>query len=273
MRTANIIRKFATAKSTATASARTSAISSNSIRIPSFRTFASQHWSCFRGCGLLNFSPSISAFKAMSGSSSPVRLARLQSTAFTTSRNFFGTSILEARTLKSNWKQRNERCANADPDVKELIRSMNKKIFQLGNGGLWREILKLYQEQKQDFRAANHATVMSELASIRPMRTNDPLFETFLADTNAKIQLFGIKWLGDAPTLSTIVHAIAKMRLDPKRNGTARQIMSFAGDKKTLLWLFENGDSLSISNCVWAFAKLGIKSPDLFQMLDRRADW
>jgi hypothetical protein len=259
MRTAKIIRKFATGTRTGTA------ISIHSVRrLSSFRTLISQDWRSFHGFEVAN----------SSGSLSHERSYRLQSTSsvVTKSRHFHSSSILEEQ--KANLKQSTKTGTKPDQNAKSLAISINKQIVALGKGGQWREILTLYQAQEKNFNAVNYTTVMSQLARIHQVQQDDPLFEIFLFHLNAKIVEFGLDWLGkDARSLSTIVYAVAKMKLLPQHNSTAKQIMTFLGDKRTAKWLMEHGNPQDIAHCIWACGTLGIEAPNLFQLLDKRAPW
>ena len=37
-------------------------------------------------------------------------------------------------------------------------------------------------------------------------------------------------------------------------------------------WFLDNANPQEIANCVWACGKLGIKSPNLFRLMDKRAE-
>ena len=299
MRMATIIRQFATGMRTSTAEESTAAsLSSYYIRIPSFRTFASQPWRCCRGYGLLNFSPSISRFK-ISGFFARISLVRSQSTTagFTISssrqsyipskradqkskpkskskpkeHNQQGATLDEHNQQGAIPDEHNQQVVKSDEDAIALSKTINKTIMKLGKKGLWIEILNLYRDQKHDFNATNHATAMSQLGRIRLVEKDDPLFESFLAGINAKLHDFGIPWLGEARVLAAIVHGFAKMGLS-EENSSVKQIMAFMGEVETAEWLFQDGSPQSISNCVWACGKLGIKCQNLFKVLDEGSE-
>jgi hypothetical protein len=190
---------------------------------------------------------------------------------FTQSRHFYDTSILDEQ--QSNSKQRNKIRARLANNAKSLAISINTQIIALGKEDRWIDILNLYQKEKQNFNAVNYSTVMSQLARIRQMPKDDPLFESFLDDLSAKLYECGINWLGDVRHLLTTVHAFMKMGLQPNRNSSVNQIMTFVAEAETAEWLVKNGTPQSIANCVWACGKLGIEAPKLFELLDERAEW
>ncbi|KAI2493157.1 hypothetical protein MHU86_21380 [Fragilaria crotonensis] len=246
MRTATIIRRLAAGTRARTATCF------HSVRHSSFRTVRSQNWRDFHGYGMVNFSPSISF--ATSGSLlEKTRTARFHGTPsmLAESRYFLEISILEE--LKSQMQHYDRGGTTPDQSAKALAISINKQIVALGKDGQWNEILNLYQKQKKNFNAVNYATVMSQLARIREVRQDDPLFEQFLADLNAKLHELGIQWLGGVRPLSTIVYAVGKMGLLPERNSSAKQIMAFLEDRKTAEWLMENGNPQDVANCAWAW--------------------
>ncbi|KAI2491572.1 hypothetical protein MHU86_22977 [Fragilaria crotonensis] len=266
MRAAMIIRRIATG----TRAGPTPSFYSN--RIPSSRTFALVHWRCFHGCGrgTTNCPPTISL--QTSGCLSRIRTTPLKSTGFTGYRRYFGsTSILEDQGMQS--KSSGIGGKKPEQNAKSLAISINKRIVELGKDGHWRQILNLYEKQKNDFNAVNYSTAMSQLARIRQAQKDDPLFEEFLADLSSKLNKNGIIWAGDVRQLSTVVHAVAKMRLQPKHNASANGIMAFMVESEIVDWIFENGKPQEIANCVWACGALGIEAPALFNLLDQKADW
>ena len=98
------------------------------------------------------------------------------------------------------------------------------------------------------------------------MQTADPLFKGFLDDLSVKLHDRGIAGLGKSPQgLATIIHAIAKMKLPTHGNSSVMNMMRFMEDGKTTKWLFKNGNTQDVANCVWACGSLGIESPNLFQ--------
>ena len=109
--------------------------------------------------------------------------------------------------------------------------------------------MNLYQQQKQDFNASNHVTVMSKLSRIRQMRKDDPLFEAFLADTNAKLQ-FWDQMVGSWKVLVRRDYrpCYCENGTGTKRNVVARQIMAFMEDRDHVDCLFENGDTQCITS-------------------------
>lgn len=110
---------------------------------------------------------------------------------------------------------------------------------------------------------------MSQLGRIRKVRKDDPLLRAFVDDLREKLHTDGIAWIGNARPLMTIVHAIAKMGLNS--NSSAMTIMQLVDHGETAEWLVDTGDLQGIANCVWACGTLRIQSPNLFQMLDKRA--
>jgi hypothetical protein len=44
--------------------------------------------------------------------------------------------------------------------------SINTEIVALGRDGKWKDVLSLYEDQKEHFYTVNHATVMSQLGRI-----------------------------------------------------------------------------------------------------------
>lgn len=202
---------------------------------------------------------------------------------FAQSRQFHASSILGR--YKANSERRKQQRARAlaeeeesklrqpEPDPKEVEQSINNQILALGKDGQWREILKMYQDQKENFNVSNYSTVMSHLAHNQQVRRNDRLVEAFMADLNTRLQEHGIPWLGGVRHLSTIVHAVAKLGIHPQRNSNAKGIMTFMAEDETAEWLFQNKEPRGVANCVWACAKLGVQAPKLFQLLDQHADW
>lgn len=242
------------------------AVSFHSFRFPSFRLFASQHWRCFHGYGLVNVSPPF--LLESSGTFSRERTGCLRSTVFTESRQFHATSSRNGDNQKSRWKQ-----PEPDRKARTLAILTNEKIIALGKDGRWREILILYHKEKYTINAINSSTVMSQLARIRQTRQDDPLFKLFLAHISTSIDEGGIKWLGDVRQLSNIVHAMAKMGLDLRLNSSANQIMTFMANSETVEWMFAKGTPQNITNSVWACGKLGVVAPNLFKALDEQVDW
>ena len=153
--------------------------------------------------------------------------------------------------------------------------SINKNIVALGRDGKWKDILSLYEDQKEHFCPVNYATVMSQLGRIRHMRKDDPLLKKFLADLSTKLHENGIKkWLPETRHVANIVHAIGKFRLPPNCNSSAMEIMRLVQEQETVEWIFEDGTTPQvIANCLWAYATLGIEAPNLFRVLDERAEW
>ncbi|KAI2495865.1 hypothetical protein MHU86_18646 [Fragilaria crotonensis] len=160
-----------------------------------------------------------------------------------------------------------------DRNAKSMSISINKKIITLGKAGKWKEILSLYQNQKQYFDPVNHATVMSQIARIRHLRNDDPLFEAFLSDLNTKLHVHGITWLGGTRELGNTVHAIAKMGLPLKADSIALHIMKLLDEPTTAEWMFEHGNPQEIANCFWACGRLKFECHDMFRLLDERSEW
>ena len=167
-----------------------------------------------------------------------------------------------------------QRGTKASQNARAKGQSINRSLINLGKAGKWKEILKLYHEEKQLFNPVNCSTMLAQLAQITQMRTDDRLFEEFLDDVSSTIQKHGIAWLGTTPReLATVVHAIAKLKLPLKVNQSAMKIVSFMGEEKTATWLFENGNTHDVSNCIWACGKLGVKVPNLFRLFEERCEW
>ena len=57
--------------------------------------------------------------------------------------------------------------------------SINKEIVALARDGKWKDILSVYEDQKEHFYPADYATVMSQLVLIRHMRKDDPLLRVY----------------------------------------------------------------------------------------------
>ena len=229
---------------------------------------ASQHWRYFHGHGMQNLSPSMLLAKSESSAREGlVRSKRYRHTSF--SSNLMGQDSKLQPQPKTQQKEFDQTGFNSN----QKSISINKTIVLLGKDGRWKEILTLYQDQKQHFNAINHATVMSQLGRIRQIKKEDPLFGAFLADLNTNLHTHGIKWMGGVREVANIVHAIGKVGLPQTSNGSALNILRLAGDAEAAEWLFDNGKQQEIANCVWAFGALGIKSPNLFRLLDQRAEW
>ena len=239
---------------------------------------------CTRGRGPTNLIPSglLTKFSGSYAREGMDRMDRMESITFTrriSSSSIFSDQISkpepETRRLygssECGAKPDKKATAKSTATAKSKARSINKQIVTLGRDGKWKDILILYKEEKQHFDAVNHATVMSQLGRIRQMRKDDPLFKAFLDDLSAKLHPSGIAWIAKTQTLANIVHAIAKIGL--KSNSIAMKIVRLVDDYETAEWLFDNGNSQEVANCVWACGKLGIKSPNLFQFLDQRAEW
>ena len=177
------------------------------------------------------------------------------------------------RPSPSSGLEDKKRVAKERQNAKGKAISINKDIIALAKAGKWKEMLTLYQEQKEDFNTVNYSTMMSKFWRIRQMRTNDPSFHRFLDELSATLNERGIAWLGTSSReLSTIVHAIAKMKLSLKGNSSAMNIFKFMEDAKTVQWLFDCNNAQHVSNCVWACGTLGLKSPNLFRLLDQRGE-
>ena len=175
-----------------------------SSHVPVYRSFASQQWrrSCINGRGLVHCSPSISL--EMSVPHTTVLDRHFSSSSNFKDNNSQTQSQTKSKPLHSNQRGRGRVGAKADPKAI----SINKEIVALGRDGKWKEILLLYQEQKQHFNPVNYATVMSQLGRIRRMRNDDPIFDVFLADLSSKLHGNGIRWLGDTRAVANVVHAI-----------------------------------------------------------------
>ena len=148
--------------------------------------------------------------------------------------------------------------------------NINKAIVQLGCDHKWKEMLSMYEKQKGSFSNINYATTMSQLGRIRSIRKDAPLLKAFLDDLSKKFDVHGFAWIGNQG-IANIVHAIGKMHLSS--NDSAMRIVRRLEDDDNVTSLFENGTPQNISNSVWACAKLGIKSPNLFGELETNATW
>ena len=146
---------------------------------------------------------------------------------------------------------------------------INKEIVQYGNQRKWKEILTLYEDNKDSFSHINYATAMSRLGRIRSLRKNDPAFLAMLSDLKKRLTSEDAPdWIGTRE-LANIAHASAKMRLG--RNQDARAIVRSLDQHAE--WLVTNGEPQTIANSVWACAALGLPSPHLFCELEKRASW
>jgi hypothetical protein len=47
----------------------------------------------------------------------------------------------------------------------------------------------------------------------------------------------------------------------------------FEAIEKRAEWLVENGNPQDVANTVWACAKLNVKSPKIFEAIEKRAEW
>ena len=56
-------------------------------------------------------------------------------------------------------------------------------------------------------------------------------------------------------------------------NSSAMKIMPLVDHGETAEWLVDSGNPQEAANCIWACGKLGINSPNLFQLLDKCAQW
>ena len=266
-----------------------------SVRGPSFRSVGSwnsKSSTAIPGRGMLTVSPSISLLETPLSQSYSARetLSRTRSSC----RQMSGILVQHHFSLVSNPQYKSQSfllpkrraqygtggrgaAVTKKPDKKSVAASkeINKKIVALGQDGKWMEILNLYTEKKQQFNPINYATVMSQMGRIRQGQKHDPLFLEFLSDLRAKFHANGITWLGEARDLATMVHALAKMGLDSNKqdSSSVTTIMGVLDDAKTTAWLFEDGTPQAVGHCIWACGKLGIKSPNLFRMLDQRAAW
>ncbi|KAI2502636.1 RAP domain [Fragilaria crotonensis] len=141
----------------------------------------------------------------------------------------------------------------------------------LGKNGKWKEILTLYQDQRKWFNPINYSTVMNQLGRIPMVRRKHPVLGIFISDLSSRLNKRGIKWIGGTRLVANVIHAIAKLGLHG--NDDAMQIvMLLEDDEKHAKWMFEKGTIQHISNCIWAFAKLGIKSHILFGLLEQNAE-
>ena len=233
----------------------------------------SQHCCCSHGRGPGNlFASTGSRLPVMmiSGSFAHGRMARVESMRF--SRHISSSSIVANKTFKPEADRREQPTGSGSgARYDDKSRSINNQIVALGRDGKWKDILILYQEQKQHFNSVNHATVMSQMSHIRHVRKDDPLMKAFLDELSARIHTRDMAWIGSARVLATILHATAKIGL--KSNSSATKMMRLFDHCETAEWLFDNGSPRQVASCVWACGKLEIESPNLFRLLDERAEW
>ena len=90
------------------------------------------------------------------------------------------------------------------------------------------------------------------------------------SNTINQIKSKGIEEVG-ARHFANILHAIAKLRLSNRAYSLG--LIAELESKGKVRVLFEANHVQNVSNCVWSCAKLGIQSPNLFRMLESRADW
>jgi hypothetical protein len=148
--------------------------------------------------------------------------------------------------------------------------AINSEIMALGKGGKWKEILSLYQEQGHLFSPINYSTAMNQLGRIPMVRRKHPILQVLISELSSLFHEHGIQWIGGTRQVANVIHAIAKLGLH--RNDEAMEIVRLLDTEENAQWMFENGTLQHISNCMWAFAKLGIKSPILFGLLDQNAE-
>ena len=146
---------------------------------------------------------------------------------------------------------------------------ISKRITALAKERKWKEILQLYRERKDSFNDVCHSNLISQLRRIRSHKKDDPLFLAYLEDLSGILRLRGVMWM-DARSVATIIHGIAAMGL--RNNSSATQIVALIDDGKNAEWLFAKGDSQTIANCVWACGALGMQAPNMFRLLDQKAE-
>jgi hypothetical protein len=145
----------------------------------------------------------------------------------------------------------------------------NHFILSLGQKHQWKDILLVYHFESTQFNDVNFSTTMSQLSKIKSFNKHDPTFIVLLDDLASQMQSKGQHW-GTVRSWAMVVHAIAKMNL---RSSGARRILSLATSSEVSMWLVEKGTPQSIANIAWACAKLGIKSPKMFEDIVNRAQW
>jgi hypothetical protein len=217
---------------------------------------------------MLHLAPSVSLEKSLFCE----RRDRMRAKRFPVSRHVSYSSTFDDHT-SSPTRPTNRGGQRIDRNAKSIAISINKEIVALGKAGKWKELLSFYQNQRQYFDPVNHATLMSQVARIRQVRRDDPLFEAFLSDLSTKLHLHGITWLGSPREVANTVHAIAKMGLDPNSNSSVLNIMRLLDDQSTAEWMFKHGNSQEIANCIWACGRLKFECQNMFRLLDERATW
>ncbi|KAI2507052.1 hypothetical protein MHU86_7321 [Fragilaria crotonensis] len=167
----------------------------------------------------------------------------------------------------------------------------NKKILALGRDRDWKEILRLpryrhgylphlrpvvrtpnFTDPETDdmpFNNVSYATALTQLGRIQSFNKNDPMFLAFLTDLYDELQERGVAWMGPRQ-FSNIIHAIAKMEL--WNNQHASNILDMMDDEANAEWLMEYSNAHDVALLMWACAKLGFRSPNLFASMDRNAE-
>jgi uncharacterized protein YlbG (UPF0298 family) len=148
--------------------------------------------------------------------------------------------------------------------------ALNKQVLAIGNEQKWRDIIALYHKHKSEMNMVNIATTFKQLSKIEFVIKQDPAFLQFMDETMNQIQSRSVKQIGSRE-FAAILHSIAKFRFSNASYSV--KLIAKLNSKDNVQELFETKNVQDVSNCVWACAKLGIQSPNVFRMLESRADW
>ena len=154
---------------------------------------------------------------------------------------------------------------------KEEETRINNEITACKKSGDMFKLLQIIAKESEAFKGVNLRTAWNSLAAMpardRPELKSDPRFAAFIASTEQQIE-DNPKVHRDAKTLSTIIHAIAKLGVPWKDvRGISEQVRS----RGTVI--AEKGSPQSVANTCWAFAKLGVGAPLLFDVIAKNGAW
>ena len=168
---------------------------------------------------------------------------------------------LQTRTLANRNKRRSTKSTNNS----NASRGINANIVDLGKQHKWKDLLQVYEKEKLKFNNVNYSTIMSQLARIRSLDTQDATLLELVGDLPQKLKHF------DARCMATTANSLAKMRI-PKHKRYLT-VNFFAELDMVSDILFEKQDCRYIALAVHASAKAKTPAPNLFANLDRNADW